>query len=117
MNPKEHKGYNSMQHCRVVAREMPSVQAEEEIITGDEWIRYQEFVVTSDDSKLRIDKYWHKIFCKRDDSRDNFVVLPKMVKCALSLCDSNVGVERSFSTKKMPTKQNMALNEETIIEL
>ena len=31
LNPKEQKGYNSLQHCRVVTREMPSVQPEEEI--------------------------------------------------------------------------------------
>ena len=116
LNLKEQKGYNSLQHCRVVAREMPSVQPEEEIITGDEWIRYQEFEVTNDDLKLRIDKYWHKIFSRRDDSGDNFVVLPKMVKCVLSLCHSNADVERSFSTiKRMLTKQNMVLNEETVI--
>ena len=79
LNPKEQKGYNSLQLCRVVAREMPSVQPEEEIIAGDKWIRYQEFEVTDDDLKLRIDKYWHKIFSRRDDSGHNFVVLPKMV--------------------------------------
>ena len=46
------------------------------------------------------------------------MVLPKMVKCALSLCHSNADVERSFSTnKRMLTKQNVALNEETIIGL
>ena len=62
---------------------MPSVQPEEEIITGDERIRYQEFEVTGDDLKLRIDKYWHKIFSRRDDSGDNFVVLPKNGKIYL----------------------------------
>ena len=112
LNPKEQKGYNSLQHCRVVAREIPSVQPEEEIIAGSEWIRYQEFEVTDDDLKLRIDKYLHKKFSRRGDSGDNFVVLPKMVKCALSLFHSNADVERSFSTnKRMLTKQNMALNE------
>ena len=60
----------------------------------------KEFEMTDDDLKLRIDKYWHKIFSRRDDSGDNFVVLPKMVKCPLSLCHSNADVERSFSTKK-----------------
>ena len=116
LNPEEQKGYNSLQHCRVVAREIPSVQPEEKIIAGDEWIRYQEFEVTDDDLKCRTDKYWHKIFSRRDDSGDNFVVLPNMVKCFLSLCHSNADVERSFSTnKRMLTKQNMALNEKTII--
>ena len=88
------------------------------LITGNELIRYQEFEVTDDKLKLRIDKYWHKIFSRRDDSGDSFVVLTKMVKCALSLCQSNADVERSFSTnKRMPRKQNMALNEEAIIGL
>ena len=71
LNPKEQTGYNSLQHCRVVTREMPSVQPEEEIIAGDEWIRYQEFEATDDDLKLRIDKYWHKIFSRGDDSEDS----------------------------------------------
>ena len=77
LNPKEQKGYNSLQQCKVVAREMPSVQPEEEIITGDECIRYQEFEVTDDDLKFRIDKYWHKILIRREDIGDNFVVLQK----------------------------------------
>ena len=85
---------------------MPSVQPEEEIIAGDEWIRYQEFEVMDDDLILRIDKYLHKTFSRRYDSGGNFVVLPKMVKCVIT----------SFRTKKrMLTKQNMALNEDTII--
>ena len=46
------------------------------------------------------------------------MVLPKMVKCPISLCHSNVDVERSFSTSnRMLTKQNIALNEETIFGL
>ena len=107
LNPKKQKEYNSLQHSRVVAREMPSILQEEEVIAGDEWVRYQELKLTDEDLKLRIDKYWH-----------SFVVLPKMVKCALSLCHSNADVERSFSTnKRMLTKQNVALNEETIIGL
>ena len=41
-----------------------------------------------------------------------------MVKCVLSLCHSNADVERSFSANKiMMSKQNMVLNEETIIGL
>ena len=118
LNPKEQKEYNSLQHCRVVAREMPSILPEEEVIAGDEWARYQELKLTDEDLKLRIDKYWHNIFNRRDESGDSFVVLPKMVKCALSLCHSNADVERSFSTnRRMLTKQNVALNEETIIGL
>ena len=36
LNPKEQKEYISLQHCRVVAREMPSILPEEEVIAGDE---------------------------------------------------------------------------------
>ena len=36
--PKVQKAYNSLQHCRVVVSEMPNVQLEEEVTTGDDWI-------------------------------------------------------------------------------
>ena len=50
------------------------------------------------------------IFSRRDDSGDNFVVLLKMVKCALSICHSNADVERLFSTnKRMLTKVKYGL--------
>ena len=42
-------------------------------------------------------------------------ILPKMVKCALALCHSNADVERSLSVnKKMLTKMNTRMSEETI---
>ena len=78
----------------VVASEMPNVQPEEEITAGGEWIRCQELEVTEDDVKLRIDRFWHKIFSRTDASGDHFVILLKMVKCALALCHSNADVER-----------------------
>ena len=90
-----------MQHCNVVARDLPSVQPGEEIFAGDELKRYQEFDVTDDELKLRIDKYWHKIFSRRDASGENIVVFPKMVKCSISLCHSNADVENhSIQTKE-----------------
>ena len=50
-----------------------------------------------------------------DSSGDKFVVLPKMVKCALALCHSNADVERSLSVnKRMLTKMNTKMSEETI---
>ena len=50
-----------------------------------------------------------------DSSGDTFVVLPKMVKCALALCHSNADVERSLSVnKRMLTKMNTRMSEETI---
>ena len=100
LNPKEQKASNSLQHCRTVASEMPSVHPEEEVTAGDEWIGYQEFEVTVDDVKLRIDKLWHKIFSRSDASGDHFVTLPKKVYCALALCHSNADVERSLVETK-----------------
>ena len=41
LNPKEQKVYNSLQYCRIVASEMPSVHPEVEVTAGVEWIRYQ----------------------------------------------------------------------------
>ena len=105
-----------MQHCRAVASEMLSVQPEEEVAVGDEWIRYQEIEVTEDDVKLRIDKLWHTIFSSTDASGEHFVILPKMVKYAFTLCHSNADVKRSFSANKgILTMQNIFLSEETII--
>ena len=41
-----------------------------------------------------------------------------MVKCALALCHSNADVERSLSVnKRMLTKQNVSMKDETIIGL
>ena len=42
------------------------------------------------------DYFWKKVFAKKDKSGDQFEVLPKLVKCVLTLCHSNVDVERSF---------------------
>ena len=35
-----------------------------------------------------------------DVSGDKFIILAKMVKCALALCHSNADVERSLSVNK-----------------
>ena len=37
LNPREQRGYNSMQHCMVVARNMPNLSDEEQVVVGDEW--------------------------------------------------------------------------------
>ena len=63
LNSKEHKAYNSLQHCRVVDSEMSSEQPEKEITAGDEWMTYQELEVTGDDVKLRIDRWQYGKFC------------------------------------------------------
>ena len=95
LNPLEQKAADSLQHCRVVASHMPSIQPGEDMKKVDEWIRYQEMNVTEDDQSLCVDCFWKKMFTKKDNSGDQFEVLPKMVKCALALCHSNADVERS----------------------
>ena len=48
----------------------------------------------------------------------NCLSLPKIVKCALTLCHSNADVERSLSVNKRTlTNQNMAMKDETLIGL
>ena len=86
--------YNSKPFCRVVACEVPIMQPLDELTAEDEWSRCQEFEVTQDDLKLRIDKFLHKIFSRTDASGHPFVILPKMVQCTLALFHSNVDVER-----------------------
>ena len=68
-----------------------------------------------EDLSLRVDHFWRKVFGVIDSSRDKFVVLPKMVKCKLTLCHSNVDVKRPLSVnKRMLTKMNTRMNGETI---
>ena len=95
LNPKEQKAYNSVQHCRVVAREMSSVEPKEEVTAGDGWMRYQEFEVTEDDVKLITDKFWYKIFSRTDANEEHLLILPVIVKCALAFCHTNADVGRS----------------------
>ena len=103
-----------MQHCMVVAQNMPSLSEEEQITVGDEWAHYME-VEIKEDLSLRVDHFWRKVFGGIDSSGDKFVVLLKMVKCALALCHSNADVERSLSVNKiMLTKMNTKMSEETI---
>ena len=104
-----------MQHCMVVARNMPNLSDEEQVMVSDEWAHYMEIEVKEEDFNLRVDHFWHKIFCSRYSSGDKFVVLPKMVKCALVLCHSNADVERSLSVnKRMLTKLNSGMSEESV---
>ena len=117
LNPREQRGQYSMQHCMVIAQNMPSLSEEEQITVGNEWAHYME-VEIKEDLSLRVDHFWRKVFGGIDSSRDKFVVLPKMVKCALALCHSNADVERSLSVnKRMLTKMNTKMSEETINSL
>ena len=34
LNPREQRGYNSMQHCMVVATNMPNLSDEEQVMMG-----------------------------------------------------------------------------------
>lgn len=104
-----------MQHCMVVAQNMPSLSEEEQVMVGDEWAHYMEIEVKEEDLKLRVDYFWQKIFSAKDRCGDKFLVLPKMVKCALALCHSNADVERSLSVnKRVLTKGNVCMSEESI---
>ena len=77
-----------------------------------------EFEVTEDDMKLRIDKFWHKVFSRTAASRENLVIITKMVKYAFAPWNSKADLERPFSAnKRMLRKQSMSLREETIIWL
>ena len=59
LNPLEQKTGDSLQYCMVVAGCMPSIQPEEEMKAGDNWIRYPEMNVT-DDQSLHVDCFWKK---------------------------------------------------------
>ena len=74
-----------------------------------------EVEIKEEDLSLRVDHFWRKVFGGIDSCGDKFVVLLKMVKCALALCHSNADVERSLSVnKRMLTKMNTRMSEETI---
>ena len=67
-------------------------------------------------SLVDTDHFWQSIFDKGDACGDAFQVLPKLVKCALSLSHSNADVERSLSVnKRVLTKEKTAMNTETLI--
>ena len=60
VNPLDQETADSLQHCRVVANHMPSIEPGEEMKVGDEWIRYEEMNVTEDDQNLHVDHFWKK---------------------------------------------------------
>ena len=90
---------------------MPSLSEEEQITMGDGWAHYMEVEIKDKDLSLRVDHFRRNVFGGIDSSGDKFVVLPKMVKCALALCHSNTDVGSSLSVnKKMLTKMNITIN-------
>ena len=83
---------------------------------GDEWIRYQEMNVTEDDQILSVDHLWKN--CSQRKITMEISLKPKMVKCALALFQSSADFERSLSdNKRMLTKQNVSMKDETIVGL
>ena len=117
LNPRHQRAHDLLQHCKVVASQMPCLKPQEEVIVGDEWIHYQGLNV-GEDLWLGVDHFWHEVFTKADASSDQFSVLPKMIKCALALCHSNADVERSLSVnKRVVTKQNMSMKRKTLTRL
>ena len=56
------------------------------------------------------------MFSKENPVGEQFAILPKMVKCTLSLCHSNADMERTLSiNKRMVTKQKVSTKKETVI--
>ena len=83
LNLRNKRTHDSLQHCKVVASQMPCLEPQEEVTGGDEWIHYQELNMGEEDLQPRVDHFWHKVFTKADASGDQFSMLPKMIKCAL----------------------------------
>ena len=118
LGPKMQKTPKSLQYYKVLAHEMPSVAPEDEVKAGDEWVKYMDIDISQIDQKGRVDHFWKSIFEKAEVVDNPFVVLPKMVKCALTLCHSNADVERSLSVnKRMITKQNVVMKTQTVVGL
>ena len=49
LNPRNQRAHDSLQHCKVVASQMPCLEPQEEVIAGDEWIYYQELNMGEED--------------------------------------------------------------------
>ena len=96
LNPRDQKSVHGLQNCKKVVKEMLSIAAEEQITVADEWFRYQEMELMNEDMEVRVDHFWNKILRRTDASGKKFIILPKMLKCALALCNSNADVKRSL---------------------
>jgi hypothetical protein len=115
LDPQNQKSSKSLLHCKVVAQAMPSMKGQDDTKIGDEWVRFQQVDISEEDLKKRVDHFWRSIFEKGDACGDAFQVLPKLVKCALSLSHSNADVERSLSvSKRVLTKEKTAMNTATL---
>ena len=110
-----------------VAANLPCCEENELPLVVDEWKIYRELEipqswVTDKDKKgneqpVRLDKYWANIFgLTTAAGRPRFTVLPKVVKCALTLSHGNADTERSLSqNKKILTKERTSVQKSTLI--
>ena len=57
---------DSSQHYRVVASQISSVDNNEELLAGDEWVWYQELEIKEEDLKVRVDHFWCRVFDRTD---------------------------------------------------
>ena len=53
LNSRDQKSVHGLQNCKKVAKEMPSIMAEEQITVGDEWLRYQEMELMNEDMEVK----------------------------------------------------------------
>ena len=51
------KAPKSLQYCKVLAHEMPSVAPEDEVKAGDEWVKYMDMDISQIDQKGRGDHF------------------------------------------------------------
>ena len=49
LNPWNQRAHDSLQHCKVVASQMPCLESQEKVIAGDEWIHYHELNMGEED--------------------------------------------------------------------
>ena len=119
LGSKMQKAPKSLQYCKVLVQEMPSVAPEDEVKAGDGWVKYMDMDISQTDLKGRVDHFWKSIFKKAEIVDNPSVVLPKkMVKCALTLCHSNADAEGSLIVnKRMIMKQNVSIKAVTVVGL
>ena len=62
----------------------------------------------NDDEKLRIDRYWSKVFDEKHCDVYKYPTISKVVKSALSLSHGNGNVERGFSRSGRVLREDKA---------
>ena len=127
LHPDMRQQPSSDSKVATVAANLPCCEENELPLVVDEWKIYRELEipqswVTEKDKKgneqpVRVDKYWANIFgLTTAAGRPRFTVLPKVVKCALTLSHGNADTERSLSqNKKILTKERTSMQKSTLI--